>query len=138
MNMLTKRLNRMDDAEVCNKLTRGESLYIEKQQVKLQTTWKFKSGLSSSLVSSIISEDEYQTLKAGYAVQISEIEESIELTSKQIRDIIAHKDERLMWFSEICHIAGTEAFDRATFVQLVKRPIAVSRDGADVEFVFLL
>jgi hypothetical protein len=136
INAFTESLRNMGNEEIDHELTKKLRVCMEKEQKNLNQALLFKSNLSSALMSGIINEEDYSYMKANYTNKIASLENTIELTAREIRDVISHRNEQLEWLDSICKFDDRNTFDRALIVRIVQSIHVRAKDDIAIDFVF--
>ena len=96
----------------------------------------YQRSLSKSLVDDAISIEEYKDLSRRYEIELSKIENKINLLKAEIDDIADNIENRLEWLDEICKIEHIQDIMRNDIVNVIDE-VVLHNNGLSIIFMHM-
>lgn len=129
-------LSSVDQSSINRALAKEYGAHIAENERSLEQVMAFKSRLYESLVSGIITREEYASYKGKYTRQAEEIQASIKALQEKLEDVLENRSERGRWIAHFTQFSSLEALDRKAVVQLIQSIRVVSKTELKISFAY--
>jgi DNA invertase Pin-like site-specific DNA recombinase len=123
-----------DKQQALNALSRQYLMQITENENKLAELTGFRATLYESMVTGMITKNEYASFKAQYNTDEARIRDAISLLQQQNEDALTGKCERLRWIEQFKNFESLTDLDRRAVVNLIKSIRVVNKKELHITF----
>ena len=125
-----------DGQRLKDALVKQYTMQIEENGRQLEQISSFKSTLYENMINSILSKDEYKSLKTKYNADEIRLRNAITNIQGQLDDTLAGTGERLRWMDHFKKFEGLNEIDRRTVINLIQSIHVESKTDLLITFVY--
>lgn len=133
---LEAMLASVDRQKINQALAKEYSAHIKENESRLEKVLEYKAHLYESLVSGIVSREDYPHFKAKYTRQAEEIRKSIQALEEKLENVLNNRSERNRWIAHFIKFASMETLDRKAVVQLIQSIRVLGKNELDIHFTY--
>lgn len=131
---LDEIISSSDSHKAAQALAKQYSIEIEDNERQLEKIGDIKRSLYENLVSGLIDQKEYKTLKSKFSADEDRKREAIEALTVKLEDILAGKEERLRWMESFRQFKDLQELDRRTIISLIQSIRVISKTELQITF----
>ena len=129
-------LSGVNQQKINRALAKEYSSHITENERRLEEVSEFKARLYESLVSGIVSREDYTAFKAKYTRQTEEIRKSIQVLKDKLEDALNNQSERNRWIAHFTKFSSLETLDRKAVVQLIQSIRVTGKVELEITFAY--
>ena len=129
-------LSGVNQQKINQALAKEYSSHITENERRLEEVSEFKARLYESLVSGIVSREDYTAFKAKYTRQAEEIRKSIQSLKDKLEDVLNNQSERNRWIAHFTKFSSLETLDRKAVVQLIQSIRVTGKVELEITFAY--
>ena len=129
-------LSSVDQQKINQALAKEYSDHIRENERRLEEVSEYKARLYESLVSGVVSREDYNSFKARYTRQAEEIRSSIRVLEEKLEDVLNNRSERNRWITHFTKFASMETLDRKAVVQLIQSIRILGKKELEIHFAY--
>lgn len=129
-------LSSVDQQKINQALAKEYSGHIQENQRRLEEVSEYKARLYESLVSGIVTREDYNAFRAKYTRQAEEIRNSIQALEEKLEDVMNNRSERNRWIAHFTQFSSMETLDRKAVVRLIQSIRVLGKKELDIHFAY--
>ena len=129
-------LSGVNQQKINQALAKEYSSHITENERRLEKVSEFKARLYESLVSGIVSREDYTAFKAKYTRQAEEIRKSIQVLKEKLEDVLNNQSERNRWIAHFTKFSSLETLDQKAVVQLIQSIRVTGKVELEITFAY--
>ena len=129
-------LSSVDQQKINQALAKEYSSHIQENQRRLEEVSEYKARLYESLVSGIVTREDYNAFRAKYTRQAEEIRNSIQALEEKLEDVMNNRSERNRWIAHFTQFSSMETLDRKAVVRLIQSIRVLGKKELDIHFAY--
>ncbi|MDL2300409.1 recombinase family protein [Clostridiaceae bacterium OttesenSCG-928-D20] len=135
---LDELLSSMDVELINQNLVNKYEHELATNREKLERAKGFKMRLHESLISGILSRDEYNYSKKMYNDDIAALDEANAILQTELENVLNNTSERRKWIEHFRQFQTMQTLDRKALIHLVQSISIISKTHIEVTFAFQL
>ena len=125
-----------DGQRIKDALVKQYTVQIEENEQQLEQISCFKSTLYENMINSILSKEEYKTLKSKYNADETRLKNAITNIKEQLEDTLNGTGERLRWMEHFKKFEDLRVIDRRAVINLIQSIRVESKKELLITFIY--
>ena len=129
-------LSSVDQQKINQALAKEYGGHIQENERRLEEVSEYKARLYESLVSGIVTREDYNAFKAKYTRQAEELRGSIQALKEKLEDVLNNRSERNRWITHFTQFSSMETLDRKAVVRLIQSIRVLGKKELEIHFAY--